>query len=288
MNTKTNLFLVGSLLAAVFQGLAQPIITMQPQSQSVGLGANVTFSVSASGFEPFSYQWQRSEAALAGETNATLILTDVQFAQTGSYTVVVTDGFGENTTSQAAMLTVDRTFAKITTGAIVTDSEHSIGCAWGDYDGDGYLDMIVGNALGDANALYHNNGDGTFTRITTNAVATIIGDTDGCVWADYDNDGDLDLFVSNWQVASFLFRNDGNGSFTRIVNGTMGSNSADSLGCAWGDYDNDGFVDMVVANESGQNEFLYRNNGNGTFAQVLSGPPRLQRRQERWPKLGGL
>ncbi len=117
------------------------------------------------------------------------------------------------------------TFTRITTGAIVTDSAYSEGCAWGDYDGDGYLDLIVGNALGDANALYHNNGDGTFTRITTNAIATIIGDADGVAWGDYDNDGDLDLFVANFQMASFLFRNDGNGAFTRIISGSMGSNA---------------------------------------------------------------
>ena len=163
------------------------------------------------------------------------------------------------------------TFTRVTTGRIATDAEHSLGCAWGDYDGDGYLDLMVGNGLGDANALYHNEGNGTFSRVTTGAIATTLGDTDGVTWGDYDNDGDLDLFAANWRLPSFLFRNDGNGNFTRIIDGAMGSNSADSNGAAWGDYDDDGYLDLIVANSSGQNEYLYRNNGNGTFSQILTG-----------------
>jgi hypothetical protein len=131
------------LLASRFHGFAQPLITMQPQSRSVSLGANVSFSVSASGIEPFSYQWQRNDVALAGETNATLTLTNVQVAQAGSYTVVVSDGFEDLVTSEAAILTVDPIFTKITTGAIVTDGGSSIGPAWGDYDNDGWIDLFV-------------------------------------------------------------------------------------------------------------------------------------------------
>lgn len=164
------------------------------------------------------------------------------------------------------------TFTRITTGAIATDAAHSFGCAWSDYDGDGYLDLMVGNGLGDANALYHNEGNGTFTRVTTGAIATTVGDAGGVVWGDYDNDGDFDLFVANWRLPSFLFRNDGNGNFTRVINGAMGGNSADSNGAAWGDYDNDGFLDLVVANGGAQNEYLYRNNGNESFTQILTGP----------------
>ncbi len=165
------------------------------------------------------------------------------------------------------------TFTRVTTGPIATDVGHSFGCAWGDYDGDGYLDLMVSNFLGDTNALYHNEGDGIFTRVTTGAIATTIGDTGGVTWGDYDNDGDIDLFAANWPpFPSFLFRNDGNGNFTRVINGAMGTNSAYSNSAAWGDYDDDGLLDLVVANDGGQNEYLYRNNGNGSFSQILTGP----------------
>src|SRR6185436_3512659 len=95
----------------------QPVISTQPQSQSVSIGATATFSVSiAGGVEPLKYQWRRNETALAGETKVSLTLTNVQVAHAGSYTAVVTDGFDESVTSEAAMLTVDPTFTKVTAG----------------------------------------------------------------------------------------------------------------------------------------------------------------------------
>jgi hypothetical protein len=162
------------------------------------------------------------------------------------------------------------TFTRVTTGPIATDAARSFGCAWGDYDGDGFLDLMVGNGIGDANALYHNEGNGTFTRVTTGPIATTIGDAGGAVWGDYDNDGNLDLSISNWRLPSFLFRNEGSGNFTQVIDDAIGSNSGDSYSAAWGDYDDDGFLDLVVANS--QDEFLYRNNGNGTFGRILTGP----------------
>jgi hypothetical protein len=113
--------------------------------------------------------------------------------------------------------------------------------------------------------------DGTFTRKTDNVVAKTIGDAAGVTWGDYDNDGDLDLFVANWKLSGFLFRNDGNGIFTRMSS-QIALAAADSFGCAWGDYDNDGFLDLVIANQGGQNEHLYRNKGDGTFTRILTGP----------------
>src|SRR5262245_53862728 len=179
-----------------------------------------------------------------------------------------------NSFSQPA---TNATFTRITTGAIVTDTAYSYGCAWGDYDDDGYLDMIVGNGSGDVgivdvNSLYRNNGDGTFTRITTNAIATTLGNTGGVVWGDYDNDGHLDLFAANWQLESFLFHNHGNGNFTRASAAEIALVAAESWGCASGDYDNDGFLDLVIASDKAQNEHLYRNSVDGRFTQILTGP----------------
>ncbi|HXJ62096.1 MAG TPA: FG-GAP-like repeat-containing protein, partial [Verrucomicrobiae bacterium] len=104
------------------------------------------------------------------------------------------------------------TFTKITSGAIVTDSQQSEICQWADYDNDGFLDLFVANSSGQNNALYHNNGDGTFGKVTTGSIVNDGGNSAGCAWGDYDNDGFLDLFVPNWQGSrpNFLYHNGGN------------------------------------------------------------------------------
>ena len=162
-------------------------------------------------------------------------------------------------------------FAQVTSGSIVTDSAHSFGCAWADYDNDGYLDLFV--AARGNNFLYHNNGDGTFTRMTSDVVGSIASDLAGfdqCAWGDYDNDGFIDLFVTHDEHGdgpdmNLLYHNNGDGSFTRILTGSLVNDAGHRWGCAWGDYDNDGFLDLFVAkgaDAGSQNNDLYRNNGN--------------------------
>ena len=156
-----------------------------------------------------------------------------------------------------------------------------------DFDGDGLHDIYAVNSVG-PNVLYRNNGDSTFTET---AAAAGIDDPEGrgnggCA-ADYDNDGDQDLFVTNYGP-SRLFRNDG-GSFADVTvsAGVMDSGDAfRNTGCAWGDYDRDGFVDLVFVRhlyESHRRMFqtrefldaiarlvLYRNNGDGTFTDTTA------------------
>ena len=97
------------------------------------------------------------------------------------------------------------------------------------------------------------------------------GSSTAGAWADYDNDGDLDLFVTNFG-ANFLYRNNGNGIFTKVTAGAVVSEQGSWQGCAWGDYDNDGWVDLFAVNDAGNNA-LYRNNRNGTFTRVTTGSP---------------
>ena len=166
----------------------------------------------------------------------------------------------------------DGTFTKVSTGNIVTDLGFGGSCAWGDYDNDGYLDLFVQNGYGVQNMLYHNNGNGTFTRITNNIVGTDAPyNSRGCAWGDYDNDGFLDLFVTQAeingvgqdpQVVNLLYHNNGDGTFTKIVEGSPVNEYSDSEGCSWVDYDNDGFLDLFAARENGRGNFLYHNNGN--------------------------
>lgn len=169
----------------------------------------------------------------------------------------------------------DGTFTKITTGEIVNDGGSSLGCTFGDYDNDGYPDLFVANAnfgVGQNNFLYHNNGNGTFTKITTGSIVTDGGNSTGGSWCDYDNDGDLDLFVANYFNANnFLYRNDGSGNFTRIDTGIVVTDGGSSVGSTWGDYNNDGDMDLFVANDNNQNNALYTNNGDVSFTKVTTG-----------------
>ena len=165
-------------------------------------------------------------------------------------------------------------FARIQEGPFGADDDHHIGCAWGDYDNDGFLDLFVARGEWDVdlfqNWLYHNNGDGTFTKITEGNIVTDSRPWVAGSWADFDNDGDLDLFVSAWNYpvsavhGNALYRNNGDGTFTEITSGSLHDSretAIGSLGAAWGDYDKDGFPDLFVATWDGKN-LLYRNNGN--------------------------
>ena len=169
----------------------------------------------------------------------------------------------------------DGTFADVTgDSGPLGDTGNSNGVAWCDYDGDGDVDLYVVN-YGQANRLFRNEGDGTFTDATS--VSGPVGDTGNgtdAAWGDYDNDGDLDLYVANDGQANRLFRNGGNGTFTDVTDGSgpLGD-PGNGTGAAWGDYDNDGDVDLYVTND-GQPNRLYQNDGDGTFTDATgeSGP----------------
>jgi hypothetical protein len=179
------------------------------------------------------------------------------------------------------------------------------GAMFFDYDGDGHLDIYFLNGcwhrdVSDnrgrrlrgklANALYRNNGDGTFTDVTAAAGVGHKGYGVGCSAADYDGDGDLDLYVLNYGPNVF-YRNEGNGTFTDVTDAAGLAGNHWSLSAPWFDYDGDGDLDVYVANYleydkgkfrsfyaaqnypgplsyAGQPDRLYRNNGDGTFTDV--------------------
>ncbi len=184
------------------------------------------------------------------------------------------------------------------------------GCAWIDYDNDGWTDLYIVNGIshknlfaGDENParspnfLFRNQGDGTFIRVTGTAGVSGTGLGNGVAAADYDNDGLIDLFVSNYG-RDLLYKNSGNGTFAEVgVEAGVAGPHVWSTGAAFGDYDRDGWVDLYVArylefdveNPPLQGEFcgyrgigvmcgpkgltgspdvLYRNNGDGTFTDV--------------------
>jgi hypothetical protein len=142
--------------------------------------------------------------------------------------------------------------------------------AWGDYDNDGYLDLYLG-AYYFENELYLNNaGDATFARVANQPALNDKRDTNDVNWVDYDNDGDLDLFLVNREQENALFRNDLDldGSVTEVFCALSLANMEIGQKGAWADYDNDGDLDLYLANV-GANA-LYRNDGGDLFVDVAA------------------
>ncbi len=165
-------------------------------------------------------------------------------------------------------LKLDITDFEDATSGPVGDDGPGRGIAWGDYDNDGDQDFYL-SQLGEANILFRNEGDGSFT----NATSPPLDDSNegrGVAWADYDNDGDLDLYLANDGQANKLFRNDGLGGFEDVTGGPVGDTGY-AQGIACGDYDNDGNVDLYLV-RGNESNVLLRNLGDGSFADVTSYP----------------
>ncbi len=237
----------------------------------------------------------------------------------------------------------DGTFSLITSGDIGTGDNRGFACSWGDYNNDGFVDLVIALPAGfnglpyQPNRLLYNNGDGTFTKVDSGASPITSGlapytcpswsdyDDDGDLdlfigsgpaigttgpdylysnrltetgsplferitsgeiastqrdgqlynWVDYDNDGDLDLYITNFWggepdgLPNELYRNDGTG-FTRITSGDLVNDESFSLASVWEDFDNDGDQDVYVTTGQGQNNYYYSNNGDGSFTKVTN------------------
>ena len=199
----------------------------------------------------------------------------------------------------------DGSFTDVTAKAGVSDGRWSTGAAFGDYDGDGLADLMVtnyvdfhlddlpafGSALfckyrgldvqcgprglrGAGDALFHNNGDGTFTDVAKSAG---VSDPDGyygltVIWSDFNHSGHPDIYVANDSTPKFLYKNLGNGKFKEIglQSGTALSddgNEQASMGIAIGDYNHSGLPSLYVTNFSDENDLLYRNQGGWNFKE---------------------
>lgn len=254
--------------------LAEPEITLQPTSQSVSLLANVTLQVRAAGVEPVTYQWQQNGQPIAGAISNRLDLTGVQLKDAGTYTAVISDSTG-SVTSREAALEVDPTFAKITTGDLVSLKRDLSAPAWGDYDNDGDIDLFLA-AFSGQDLLFQNNGDGTFTSKAASETGPLIGpgQINLGLWADFDNDGHLDLFRMSASASEKLFRNLGNGSFGIATNSAFSKDIDSSFAIAWGDLDQDGFVDLaltvgdILGTSFTPSQILARNERGTSFARL--------------------
>ncbi|MCB0640876.1 MAG: VCBS repeat-containing protein, partial [Phaeodactylibacter sp.] len=144
-----------------------------------------------------------------------------------------------------------------------------VSCA--DFNGDGFDDLTVATGHGNRLLFYQNNGDGTFTKIPP--MVKYKFHTKMVLWVDYDNDGDKDLFLTGWQHPNRLYRNDG-GPLLTDVTAAAGLPISDdwTWGASFGDYNNDGHLDLYVCNREKDlySNFLYKNNGDGTFTNVTT------------------
>ncbi len=165
----------------------------------------------------------------------------------------------------------DGKFSDWTERAKLSDQLGGINCVQTDYNNDGRLDIFVmrgGWEFPMRNSLLRNNGDRTFTDVTqASGLASGEHRTHSAAWADYDNDGWLDVFVGHEETPSQLFRNRGDGTFEDVTLKAGVGRAAFTKGAAWGDYDNDGFADLYVSNY-GEENFFYRNRGDGTFEEI--------------------
>jgi tetratricopeptide (TPR) repeat protein len=165
----------------------------------------------------------------------------------------------------------DGSFSDWTARAGLSDQLGGLNCIQTDYNNDGWLDLFVMRGGWDYptyNSLLRNNGDGTFTDVTARSgLDTGAYRTHSAVWADFDNDGWLDVFIGHEMDPGQLFRNRGDGTFEDVSRAAGVNRTAFTKGACWGDYDNDGYADLYVSN-FGEENFLYHNNRDGTFTEV--------------------
>jgi len=168
-------------------------------------------------------------------------------------------------------------FIDITDTAGLSNPGHkSFGGSWGDYNNDSFLDLFVVSRFFDSpdkfNTLYRNNGDGTFTDISIEAGLIQENSMSFCsAWLDYDKDGWQDIYIANDKIQNknILYHNNQDGTFTNLAEEAGAAVAIDAMSTTIGDYNQDGWLDIYVANTQEGNAFL-KNNGDGTFTDVAA------------------
>jgi enediyne biosynthesis protein E4 len=163
-------------------------------------------------------------------------------------------------------------FTEVAYSVGITDSTSTLTIASADYDNDGDLDIFCGTQTtlnSKTNFLYQNVGSSGFSDVTAASGLIVMGFSWNADWGDFDNDGDLDIYVGNSNAANNLFRNNGDGTFTDVSVQYGVADATSTFSCGWADYDNDGDLDLYVANASTGIDKLYRNDGS-TFTDVAA------------------
>ena len=197
----------------------------------------------------------------------------------------------------------DGTFTDVAEAAGVTEPRWSSSCAFADYDRDGNLDLYVVNYIvfdvdenpwcglkekgiraycepdnfpAQSDTLFRNNGDGTFTDVTkSTGIYNTTGKGLGVVWGDYNNDSAPDIYVANDSTENFFYHNNGDGTFEEVgfmIGVALSEDGAaeNGMGTAFGDWNNDGWLDLTVTNYAQQTNTLYHNDADGFFTDATA------------------
>ena len=257
-----------------------------------GGGANVLYRNDGAGVSSSTGVWfaDITAAAGAGDTGSSFCAAWGDFDRDGWLDIYVANGTGTNgdSTNELNRSGGDGTFADVAEQAGVADRRQTLSAAWGDFDADGWPDLYACNFT-EPNALYRNEGDGTFADATAHA-GVAAAHIDGFITfvLDYDNDGALDLFVGNWSQYETvladrtagrltserdrpaLYRNKGDGTFIDATEAAGLLRALDTMSGVPAEFENDGWPEIYQGNGGPQMgrrdpDTLYRNRGDGTF-----------------------
>lgn len=218
------------------------------------------------------------------KNNSQILSNDLGYSETASWGDYDKDGLVDLYVTNSAGIKKNylyhndgsSNFTKVTSGSVVNDAYFSRNVSWVDIDLDNDLDLFVTNENNQNENIYRNDGSGTFTKLLTGPLLLDGGNTNSSSWADYDNDGDLDVFLANDLGVNSLFENNGNFNFTKITSDTVVKTPSRSFSSAWSDIDNDGDLDLFVTNSfaSGTKliNYFYLNDGTGNFTRNSTDP----------------
>jgi hypothetical protein len=278
--------------------LGQPVLAPDPwfvdKAEEDGLGS--FHHIAGSANKDYLVETLGSGVALFDYNNDGLV--DILLVNGSSFEILANPNVPRSS-SRLFRNNGDGTFTDVTKESRLINEGWGVGITVGDYDNDGFRDVFITN-LG-SNALFHNNGDGTFTNLTKEAGLEGGNWSTGCAWGDYDRDGRLDLYVARYVdfdkahipkpgantycnyrgipvacgprglpgLADLVYHNEGGGKFREVSAdiGVSDTIKGYGLGVVWLDFDNDGWPDIFVANDSMPN-YLWHNKGNGTFEEV--------------------
>lgn len=241
-------------------------------------GIFVSCSTNSPGDAPLVFSEHRSDVLLS-DTSSSPSASWIDFDQDGDEDLYVLNGYGslEETPSpqQNKLYRNDgnAAFTLVEDHPLVNHRTFSGSSTWGDYDNDGDADVFVANQRGADNFLFRNDGDGSFVRIREGAISNDGGRSFSAVWVDIDGDSWLDLHVLNGRdgdggQVDFVYRNRGDGTFTRVDTLGFVSEALPSGGAAWGDFDGDGDADMFLPVYAGTPNRLYRNDSDWAFTEI--------------------